>query len=78
MKTIIILIALAGLLFTCVKWAFLPSIPYRRLPRHRVRYLRLRVRLRLHPVPGTPPRPNYGFGGADSPRSAAATGPGRR
>jgi type IV secretory pathway TraG/TraD family ATPase VirD4 len=51
-KTIIILIALAGLLLICVKWAFLPAIPYRRLPRHRVRYLRLRVRLRLHPGPG--------------------------
>ena len=52
MKTIIILIALAGLLLIGVKWAFLPSIPYRRLPRHRVRYLRLRLRLRLHPGPG--------------------------
>jgi len=51
-KTIIILIALAGLLLIAVKWAFLPSIPYRRLPRHRVRYLRLRLRLRLHPGPG--------------------------
>ena len=27
-------------------------MPYRRLPRHRVRYLRLRVRLRLHPGHG--------------------------
>jgi type IV secretory pathway TraG/TraD family ATPase VirD4 len=51
-KTIIILIALAGVLLIGIKWAFLPSIPYGRLPRHRVRYLRLRVRLRLHPGPG--------------------------
>jgi type IV secretion system protein VirD4 len=51
-KTIVILIALAGLLLICVKWAFLPSIPYRRLPRHRVRHLRIRLRLRLHPGPG--------------------------
>ena len=35
-----------------VKWAFFPWIPYRRLPRHRIRYLRLRLRLRLHPGPG--------------------------
>ena len=28
------------------------SLPYRRLPRHRVRYLRLRLHLRLHPGAG--------------------------
>jgi len=48
----IILIVAGSLLLACVKWAFLPSVPYRRLPRHRVRHLRLRVRLRLHPGPG--------------------------
>jgi type IV secretion system protein VirD4 len=52
MKTIVILIALAGGLLICIKWAFLPSFPYRRLPRHRVRHLRIRLRLRLHPGPG--------------------------
>ena len=52
MKTIVILIALTGVLLICVKWAFLPSFPYRRLPRHQVRYLRIRLRLRLHPGPG--------------------------
>ena len=46
---IVILIAVAGLLLTAVKWAFLAG---RRLPRHRVRYLRLRLRLRLHPGKG--------------------------
>jgi len=35
-----------------VKWAFLPSLPYRRLPRHRVRHFRLRVHMRLHPGRG--------------------------
>jgi type IV secretion system protein VirD4 len=50
--TIVIDIAAAGLLLTFVKWAFLPWIPWRRLPRHRVRYLRLRLRLRLHPGAG--------------------------
>ena len=41
-----------GLFLTAVKWAFFPFIPWRRLPRHRVRYLRLRLRLRLHPGAG--------------------------
>ena len=52
MRTIIVIIAASGILLTGVKWAFLPSLPYRRLPRHRVRQMRLRVRLRLHPGPG--------------------------
>lgn len=52
MTTIIVIIATSGILLTGVKWAFLPSLPYRRLPRHRVRQMRLRVRLRLHPGPG--------------------------
>jgi hypothetical protein len=46
---IIILIAVAALLLTAAKWAFLAG---RRLPRHRVRYLRLRLHLRLHPGKG--------------------------
>ena len=52
MRTVIVIIAASGILLTGVKWAFLPSLPYRRLPRHRVRQLRLRLRLRLHPGPG--------------------------
>jgi type IV secretory pathway TraG/TraD family ATPase VirD4 len=47
-----IIIAISGVTLTAIKWAFLPSLPYRRLPRHRVRYFRLRIRLRLHPGPG--------------------------
>jgi type IV secretory pathway TraG/TraD family ATPase VirD4 len=43
---------MAGVVLTVIKWAFLPAFPYRRLPRHRVRYLRLRLYLRLHPGPG--------------------------
>ena len=39
--------AVAGVLFA--GWAVRPK---RRLPRHRVRYMRLRVRLRLYPGPG--------------------------
>jgi type IV secretory pathway TraG/TraD family ATPase VirD4 len=50
--TTAILIALAGVLLTSGKWAFLPDLPHRRLPRNRVRYLRIRVHLRLHPGPG--------------------------
>jgi len=42
-------IAAAGIVLTALKWAFLPG---RRLPRHRVRNLRIRLRLRLHPVKG--------------------------
>ena len=49
---IIAVIAVAGVLLTGVKWAFLPCLPYRRLPRHRVRHLRLRLHLRLHPGAG--------------------------
>jgi type IV secretion system protein VirD4 len=49
---LVILIAVVALFLVGVKWAFLPFIPWRRLPRHRVRYLRLRLRLRLHPGPG--------------------------
>src|SRR6266536_4028057 len=40
----------AGVAFLLVaSWAV---IPRRRLPRHRVRHMRLRARLRLHPGPG--------------------------
>jgi hypothetical protein len=42
----------AGVLLTAIKWAFLPSVPCRRVPRHRVRHLRLRLHLRLHPAAG--------------------------
>jgi type IV secretory pathway TraG/TraD family ATPase VirD4 len=45
----VILIAAAGLALTFLKWAMLSG---RRLPRHRVRYVRLRLRLRLHPGKG--------------------------
>jgi type IV secretory pathway TraG/TraD family ATPase VirD4 len=49
---IIALFAVAAVLLTAFKWAFLPFLPYRRLPRNRVRHLRLRVHLRLHPGAG--------------------------
>ena len=49
---ILLLLAVAAVLLTAVKWAFLPFVPYRRLPRNRVRHLRLRVHLRLHPGAG--------------------------
>jgi type IV secretory pathway TraG/TraD family ATPase VirD4 len=43
------LIAAAGLVLIVIKWAFLHG---RRLPRQRTRYLRIRLRLRLHPGKG--------------------------
>ena len=46
---IVILIAATGLVLIVVKWAFLHG---RRLPRHRVRHMRIRIRLRLHPGKG--------------------------
>ena len=49
---ILILFATAAVVLTAVKWAFLPFVPWRRLPRNRVRHLRLRVHLRLHPGAG--------------------------
>ena len=49
---IVIIIAVIGVLLIPVKWAFFPFIPWRRLPRHRVRHIRLRVLLRLHPGAG--------------------------
>ena len=77
--TIVLIIAAAGVLLTGVKWAFLPFIPYRRLPRHRVRYLRLRLRLRLHPGAGPRHRRrSCGCAGAGLPCSAAAAGPAGR
>jgi type IV secretion system protein VirD4 len=49
---ILALMVITAVALTGVKWAFLPYLPYRRLPRHRVRYLRLRLHLRLHPGAG--------------------------
>ena len=51
MRTIII-IAMTGVALLGVKWAFLPFVPWRRLPRNRVRHLRIRLHLRLHPGAG--------------------------
>jgi type IV secretion system protein VirD4 len=49
---IVIIMAVTGILLTAVKWAFLPFLPWRRLPRNRVRHLHLRLHLRLHPGAG--------------------------
>jgi type IV secretion system protein VirD4 len=49
---IVIIMAVTGVLLTAVKWAFLPFLPWRRLPRNRVRHERIRLRLRLHPGAG--------------------------
>src|SRR5689334_9198823 len=46
---IVALIAAAGLVLIVIKWAFFHGP---RLPRHRSRYLRIRLRLRLHPGKG--------------------------
>ncbi|MGH3159293.1 MAG: type IV secretory system conjugative DNA transfer family protein, partial [Streptosporangiaceae bacterium] len=48
----VILVAAAGLVLLTLKRAFLPWVPYRRLPRHRVWTMRLRLHLRLHPARG--------------------------
>jgi type IV secretion system protein VirD4 len=48
----VILIVVAGLVLATLKWAFLPWVPYRRLPSHRIWTMRLRLRLRLHPGRG--------------------------
>ena len=46
---IVILLALTGVVLTALKWAFANG---RRMPRHRVRHMRIRIRLRLHPGKG--------------------------
>src|SRR5258707_478753 len=43
------IIVAAGLILTAIKWAWLPG---RRLPGHRVRHMRIRLRFRLHPGKG--------------------------
>ena len=43
------MITAAGLVLIAIKWAFFHG---RRLPRHRVRLMRIRLRLRLHPGKG--------------------------
>ena len=48
----VVIIAITGIAVTGLRWAFFPWMPWRRLPRHRVRHLRVRLRLRLHPGPG--------------------------
>jgi hypothetical protein len=45
----ILLIAATGVVLTVIKWAFLAE---RRLPRNRVRHMRIRLRLRLPPGKG--------------------------
>ena len=76
---IITLLAAAAVVLAALKWAFLPFLPYRRLPRNRVRYLRTRLHLRLHPGRGSRHGPwSCGGGGAGSPRSAAPAGPAGR
>ena len=47
-----ILMVITALVLIAVKWAFLPFVPWRQLPRNRVRHLRLRLHLRLHPGAG--------------------------
>ena len=49
---IITLFAVAATTLAAIKWAFLPFVPWRRLPRNRVRHLRIRLHLRLHPGAG--------------------------
>ena len=47
-----VLLTIAMMLAGCAKWAFLPT---RHLPGNRVRYLRIRLHLRLHPGKGFAP-----------------------
>ena len=49
---IVVMIAAAGIVLTAIKWAFLPFLPWRALPRHRIRHMRMRLYLRLHPGAG--------------------------
>ena len=46
---LLIVLALAAIIFNLLRWAFWPR---RSLPRNRARHLRLRAHLRLHPGPG--------------------------
>ena len=57
------------------RWAFLPA---RHVPRFRVRTMRLRVRLRLHPGRGFANLASCGGAGAASPPTASRAAPGRR
>ncbi len=66
-----IALAILLVLAVIVTWAFLPA---RYLPGNRARYLRVRLRLRLHPGKGFAPPSTCGSGGAAWRRCAARPG----
>jgi hypothetical protein len=76
MNTLLHFVILAMVALLVLRLAWWCWGPHGRVPRYRIRYLRLRLRLRLYPAGGTRPWSSCGCAGPGWRPSGAAGGPG--